>query len=212
MRCTHGQRDCTWPEGVPTRKKTTPRKDSIDGRPSTADSSGLSETSTPPTRDSTPPKPRLSNDYSQPSMPRRHSDAFVPQVKFEEDSNLRLGPEPVPPRRQLAPQGYHVHPNQNPNVLSMISEMQSYPPQRYDSAYANPTAHLHSAAAPRLIPPHPSQHHVNMRPISHQHATAQHWSQHQMMTSVNPMDSFFPNPQERHMVGSSSNDHHPRYP
>lgn len=83
-----------------------------------------------------------------------------------------------------------MHPNQNPNVLSMISEMQSYPPQRYDSAYANPTAHLHSAAAPRLIPPHPSQHHVNMRPISHQHATAQHWNQHQMMTSVNPMDSF----------------------
>jgi len=85
-----------------------------------------------------------------------------------------------------------VHPNQNPNVLSMISEMQSYPPQRYDSAYANPTAHLNSAAAPRLIPPHPSQHHVNMRPISHQHATAQHWNQHSMMTSVsvNPMDSF----------------------
>ncbi|OJA13069.1 hypothetical protein AZE42_01898 [Rhizopogon vesiculosus] len=236
MRCTHGQRDCTWPEGVPARKKSTPRKDSIDGRPSTADSSGLSETSTPPTRDSTPPKPRLSNDYNQPSMSRRQSDVFapVPPVKFEEDPNLRLGPEPDHPRRQLAPHGYHVHQNQNPNVLSMISEMQPYPPQRYDSAYANPTAHLHSTAAPRLIPPHPSQHHVNMRPISHQHATAQHWSQHQMMPSVNTMDSFvsvpwyyccyhadcipgflcrqFQNPQERHLVGPSSNDHHPRYP
>ncbi|KAJ8587158.1 hypothetical protein M405DRAFT_934903 [Rhizopogon salebrosus TDB-379] len=208
MRCTHGQRDCTWPEGVPARKKTTPRKDSIDGRPSTADSSGLSETSTPPTRDSTPPKPRLSNDYNQPSMSRRQSDVFapVPQVKFEEDQNLRLGPEPDPLRRQLAPHGYHMHPNQN---LSMISEMQPYPSQRYDPGYPNPTAHLHSSAAPRLIPPHPSQHHVNMRPMSHQHAPAQHWSQHQM---INPIDSFFPNPQERHLVGPSSNDHHPRYP
>lgn len=133
-----------------------------------------------------------------------------------------------------APQGYHVHSTQNPNVLSMISEMQPYPPQRYDSAYANPTAHLHSAAASRFIPPHPSQHHVNMRPISHQQSPTQHWSQHQMMSSVNSMDSFvsalldyniyytdfvfdsfltqFPNPQERHLVGPSSNDHHPRYP
>ncbi|KAG2150524.1 hypothetical protein DEU56DRAFT_780502 [Suillus clintonianus] len=213
MRCTHGQRDCTWPEGVPARKKSTPRKDSIDGRPSTADSSGLSETSTPPTRDSTPPKPRVSNDYNQPPMSRRHSDLFapVPQVKYEEDPNLRLGPEPDAVRRQLAPQGYPVHPNQNSNVLSMISEMQPYPPHRYDSAYANPPTHLHSAPS-RHIPPHHSQHHVNMRSMNHQPAPPQHWSQPHMMSSVNPMDSFFPHPQERNLVAPSSNDHHPRYP
>ncbi|KAG0706153.1 hypothetical protein DFH29DRAFT_903974 [Suillus ampliporus] len=220
MRCTHGQRDCTWPEGVPARKKSTPRKDSIDGRPSTADSSGLSETSTPPTRDSTPPKLRV--DYNQPPpMSRRHSDVFAPvsQVKFEEDPNLRLGPAPDAARRQLAPQGYPVHPNQNSNVLSMISEMQPYPPQRYDSPYANPANHLHSAAPPRLIPPHHSphhsqhsQHHVNMRPMNHQPPTPQHWSQPHMMTSVNPMDSFFSHPQDRNLVAPPSNDHHPRYP
>lgn len=110
---------CTWPEGVPTRKKSSSRKDSIDGRPSTADSSGLSETSTPPTRDSTPAKARVSSDYNQPPMSRRHrhvhislyvlftylcfSDLFVPvpQVKYEEDPHLRLGPEPDAARRQL---------------------------------------------------------------------------------------------------------------
>ncbi|KAI6026163.1 hypothetical protein BKA83DRAFT_675317 [Pisolithus microcarpus] len=78
MRCTHGQRDCTWPEGVPTRKKPVPKKESIDGRPSTAESSGISETSTPPTRDNTPPQyarpPAVSRRHRcrtyQPSQPR----------------------------------------------------------------------------------------------------------------------------------------------
>lgn len=68
---------CTWPEGVPTRKKSSSRKDSIDGRPSTADSSGLSETSTPPTRDSTPAKARVSSDYNQPPMSRRHRHVHI---------------------------------------------------------------------------------------------------------------------------------------
>lgn len=212
MRCTHGQRDCTWPEGVPTRKKSSSRKDSIDGRPSTADSSGISETSTPPTRDSTPAKARVSSDYNQPPMSRRHSDLFVPvpQVKYEEDPHLRLGPEPDAARRQLAPQGYPVHQNQNSNVLSMISEMQPYPPHRYDSAYATQATHVHSAVPSRHIPPHHSQHHANMRSMNHQQPP-QHWSQSHMMPSINPMDSYFPHPQERSLVAPSSNDHHPRY-
>lgn len=72
MRCTHGQRDvrqlrlfywtmlkeaqCAWPEGAPVRRRSTTRKDSLDadGRPSTAGSS-ISDSSTPPTRDHTPP-------------------------------------------------------------------------------------------------------------------------------------------------------------
>ncbi|KAM6502007.1 hypothetical protein JOM56_001984 [Amanita muscaria] len=62
MRCTHGQRECTWPEGVPARKKTVPRKESpnaLEGRPSTASSSA---SSTPPTRDPTPPRCIKSED------------------------------------------------------------------------------------------------------------------------------------------------------
>ena len=74
----HPPAQCTWPEGVPTRKKATPRKESVDGRPSTAESSGLSETSTPPTRDSTPPR-RSQAEYSLPPVvTRRHRYTYVP--------------------------------------------------------------------------------------------------------------------------------------
>ena len=81
-RCAHGQRDvsslrkrdicseshttqCTWPVGVESRKRApSKRVDSIhmdhpDVRPSTASSSGISEGSTPPTRNHTPPKREL---------------------------------------------------------------------------------------------------------------------------------------------------------
>jgi hypothetical protein len=82
-----------------------------------------------------------------------------------------------------------VHQNQNSNVLSMISEMQPYPPHRYDSAYATPATHVHSAVPSRHIPPHHSQHHANMRSMNHQQPP-QHWSQSHMMPSINPMDSY----------------------
>ncbi|KAL4074179.1 hypothetical protein J3A83DRAFT_4234175, partial [Scleroderma citrinum] len=78
MRCTHGQRDCTWPEGVPTRKKPTPKRESIDGRPSTAESSGISEASTPPTRDSTPPRRHQSEYTLPPVVSRRHRQVTPP--------------------------------------------------------------------------------------------------------------------------------------
>lgn len=77
MRCTHGSREvicpmrchrkifthrcpqCSWPEGVPARKKSVARRDEVDGRPSTAGSSGVSDASTPPARDLTPPRLNL---------------------------------------------------------------------------------------------------------------------------------------------------------
>lgn len=49
---------CTWPESAPMARHSPLRKsitDDFDGRPSTAGSSGLSDTSTPPTRNHTPP-------------------------------------------------------------------------------------------------------------------------------------------------------------
>jgi hypothetical protein len=67
MRCTHGQRECNWPEAAPVRKKS--KKDSIDeNRPSTSSSSST----TPPLRGQTPPDsgrdlyaPRTSTDMNQ---------------------------------------------------------------------------------------------------------------------------------------------------
>ncbi|KAF9244956.1 hypothetical protein BU15DRAFT_59128 [Melanogaster broomeanus] len=105
---------CTWPEGVPTRKKATPRKESLDGRPSTADSSGLSETSTPPTRDSTPPR-RPQADYTlPPAVSRRHSEPYVQP----------LGPDPEVTRRQLLPE-----PRYDPAYASAAASMHSGPPR-----------------------------------------------------------------------------------
>ncbi|TFK68660.1 hypothetical protein BDN72DRAFT_841453 [Pluteus cervinus] len=124
MRCTHGQRDCTWPEGVPPRKKAVARKDSSDTRPSTAGSSGLSESSTPPTRDNTPP--------------RRPTDAGLlplPSRRTSSDSYLQL---PIPSDADLGRRHLNVdrspYPSPSSNVLTMIPESVSYPSHpRYDN-------------------------------------------------------------------------------
>ncbi len=65
----HTAPQCSWPEGVPARKKSISRRDDVDGRPSTAGSSGLSDASTPPGRELTPP--RRSHDISLLPMPSR---------------------------------------------------------------------------------------------------------------------------------------------
>ncbi|KAF9222571.1 hypothetical protein BS17DRAFT_802813 [Gyrodon lividus] len=193
MRCTHGQRDCTWPEGVPTRKKPTPRKESLDGRPSTAESSGLSETSTPPTRDSTPPR-RAQADYNLPPvLSRRHSEPFVPP----------LGPDPEVTRRQLASHPYQLHHPSQTNVLSMIPEMPTYQSThpRYDP-YASAAPSMHSGP-PRLPgPSHASGHPLQIRPMGqhHQQPPPQHWTQPHMLPPVNPMEPFFHTPQERNLI------------
>lgn len=65
---------CTWPEGVPTRKRSATRKtrEPVDiTRPSTAGSSGLSEHSTPPTRDATPKREAV--ELSLPPQPSRRA-------------------------------------------------------------------------------------------------------------------------------------------
>ena len=70
---------CTWPEGVPSRKKPTPRReppspiDGVETRPSTAGSSGMSEAATPPTRGPTPPRRGEPVEMGIPPMvSRRH--------------------------------------------------------------------------------------------------------------------------------------------
>ncbi|KAH7929898.1 hypothetical protein BV22DRAFT_1080190 [Leucogyrophana mollusca] len=191
MRCTHGQRDCTWPEGVPVRKKATPRKESADGRPSTADSSGMSETSTPPTRDSTPPR-RVSTDFSlPPALSRRPSEPFVPPA-----------PDPDAARRQMSSHGYPMHhSNQNANVLTMIPEMSTYPQQRYETHYANTLPSLHSAP-PRLPgPSHSNQHPISIRSMGH-HIPTQQWNQPQpqLMPSLDSMGQYFSNAHERNLI------------
>ncbi|PFH53798.1 hypothetical protein AMATHDRAFT_54308 [Amanita thiersii Skay4041] len=195
MRCTHGQRDCTWPEGVPARKKTAAKKDSpIDGRPSTASSSA---SSTPPTRDPTPPRRGTLDMGLLPMASRRSSDPY-----------LQLHPmpaEPDPSRRTYLNNDrasvYSHHPNGS-NVLTMIPEATSYPTQpRYDQhAYSSATASIQS-----------SRHIMStgFRPMSHHQAVNQ-WNP--SPDSMDPYVSSFASLSERALVGHAPpNDSHTRY-
>ncbi|KAF5380400.1 hypothetical protein D9615_004600 [Tricholomella constricta] len=182
MRCTHGQRDCTWPEGVPARKKSIVRKDSADGRPSTAGSSGLSEASTPPTREHTPPR-RSNADIGLIPLPSRRVAEPYLLHPMPSDSDLarRL---PINNHDRPSSSGYSHHPTSSSNVLNMIPET-SYPTQsRYD-AYSQ-GAH--------------SSRHNGFRPLNHE------------PVGWNAQSEYFATAQDRSLVAAHiSNDPHTRY-
>ncbi|KAF5370714.1 hypothetical protein D9758_001896 [Tetrapyrgos nigripes] len=149
MRCTHGQRDCTWPEGIPARKKSVTRKDSanstptMDGRPSTAGSS-MSDGSTPPTRDHTPPRLQPL-DIDLPPLASRRTTS---------DPYLQL--HPVPDRRSTGERFAYSHPSHSGSNMSLhaLPEVSVYH-QRYD--YSQPPS---SSARPTMVGP-------GMRPLDH---------------------------------------------
>ncbi|KAI0062898.1 hypothetical protein BV25DRAFT_1824938 [Artomyces pyxidatus] len=125
IRCVHGQRDCTWPEGVPQRKKPPPKRaetlDSIDmARPSTASSSGISGGSTPPTRDHTPPKREHIELGLPPLGPRRHSEPHMhsQSMQSSSDPGHRSSLLPIPH------QHYPASSSHSSSMLSVIPEMQ----------------------------------------------------------------------------------------
>jgi len=131
MRCTHGQRDCTWPEGVPARKKPAGRKDSIDGRPSTANSSISESSGTPPTREPSPPRRHQHIDLNLMSVTtqRRPNDAYLQLQPIQTDMDVV--------RRSMSNDRPQVFPQQHPQTSSLLSMMpESYSP-RYDQ-YPNP--------------------------------------------------------------------------
>ncbi|PPQ77205.1 hypothetical protein CVT25_011051 [Psilocybe cyanescens] len=190
MRCTHGSRECSWPEGVPIRKKSVARRDD-DGRPSTAGSSSVSEASTPPERELSPPR-RNEIDLSLMPIPSRApSENYIHMHPMNSDHESS--------RRSLdRGSGYsQSHTSTNANLLSMIPES-SYP-SRYDNGYLSGTNSAHSSR--QGMPPY--------RSLSHQ--SGNHWNHHQ-----ESMDSYYGHHgglQERVMVGHGSpNDHsHTRY-
>ncbi|KJA20738.1 hypothetical protein HYPSUDRAFT_775819 [Hypholoma sublateritium FD-334 SS-4] len=137
MRCTHGSRDCSWPEGVPARKKSISRRDDVDGRPSTAGSSGLSDASTPPGRELTPPR-------------RSH------------DINLLPMPSRAPSDRSYSS---HSHPANGSNVLSMIPES-SYA-SRYDTGYLSGGPSSQSSRQGMSSAPYRNMSHQPANPWNH---------------------------------------------
>jgi len=187
MRCTHGQRECTWPEGVPARKKTVTRKDSTDARPSTASSS---TSSTPPTRDPTPPRRATIDLGLLPMASRRSSDHY-----------LHLHPmpaEPDPSRRTsyLTSNRTSAYSHAtNPNILTMIPETTSY---RYDQhGYPNATVSLQSSR--HLLS-------TGFRHLNHHQPVGQ-WD-----SPESAIDPYFSGLPERALIGHAPpNDAHTRY-
>jgi len=197
MRCAHGQRDCIWPEGVPVRKKSATRKDSVD-RPSTAGSSGPSESSTPPTRDHTPPRRAPVELGLPPLVSRRQGDSYLqlhPMV-IDQDGGRRQNGTSID--RGGSGPGYPPlhHPASNA-VLSMIPEISSYPTHtRYDQGYTGRVGPTHSSA--------PGVRMTHHQPMSQWNSS--------ILPSVDPIEPYFHNVQERNLVGHSShNDQHTRY-
>ncbi|KAF5393425.1 hypothetical protein D9757_000774 [Collybiopsis confluens] len=167
MRCTHGQRDCTWPDGAPTRKKSSVRKDSLDadGRPSTAGSS-ISEGSTPPTRHPTPPR-------IQP---------------------LELDLPPLASRRMPSGDRFaYTHPP-GPSHLSSLPETDPYISQhRYDHPYiAHPSTRPIAGPGMRSGAehvPHPVQWHVPVLAPAHVDTYEHGWWFQTILTNSSTIDT-----------------------
>ncbi|TFY79946.1 hypothetical protein EWM64_g4066 [Hericium alpestre] len=203
VRCVHGQRECTWPEGVPTKRKTSKKSadgHSVDGRPSTAGSSGLSESSTPPTRDNTPPIKRERQELGLPSLvPRRHSEPYMHTLPPTNETGHRNS-IPV-----IANGGSHYTPSGLPSTslnLSSIPEMPSSYGHSVDNRYS--TSHY--------VPPTFSRSHTGgYRSVDTPHSLA-HWQHSSVASHADPIDSYYPPIQERGLVQPAIDNHVTRYP
>ncbi|THH31795.1 hypothetical protein EUX98_g2402 [Antrodiella citrinella] len=200
MRCAHGQRECTWPDGVPARKKPTLRRDQshqqlesplespiLDARPSTAGSSGVSETSTPPTRNHTPPRREPSEASIPPLISRRPTQQQV---------QLSSIPNEVEGSRRHASHEYPVH-NSNSHLLPAMPEMSSqYTSYQQQQHYAPTSQYHHSSTMSR-------EHGSAIRSVEGTSHSGQ-WNTSSMIPHVDHIDPYFPSGQERAMVGHSS--------
>ncbi|KAI0266808.1 hypothetical protein BC834DRAFT_873618 [Gloeopeniophorella convolvens] len=218
-RCAHGQRDCTWPVGVETRKRAPPKRtestqlDLADVRPSTASSSGISEGSTPPTRNHTPPKREPLELDLPPLALRRHGSDFHGQPHHPHGHSMTSLMDPGH-RSSLLPVStssqFH-NPSSHPSSLSMIPELpNSYltlPP--VDQLYTAPPQYSSSAALSgitrvtqtsgsnyRYYESTPSMPHWMPQPAS-------------APPQLEPMDSYFSHAQDRFPAGTTSSDTQP---
>ncbi|KAI9463631.1 hypothetical protein BJY52DRAFT_926595 [Lactarius psammicola] len=214
-RCAHGQRDCTWPVGVEPRKRAPPKRvdtihmDPTDVRPSTASSSGISEGSTPPTRNHTPPKRELPELDLPPLTMRRHSDIHgQPHHSHSMTSLMDPGH-----RSSLLPvtsgSQFHAPSTSHPSTLSVIPELSNpyltLPP--VNQLYTPAPQQQYPPSAPLGIPRVTQttgsgyRYYENMQPVSH-------WMS-QAPSQLEPMDSYFSHTQDRFPTGASSSDTQP---
>ncbi|RDX55109.1 hypothetical protein OH76DRAFT_1339762 [Lentinus brumalis] len=208
VRCSHGQRECTWPEGVPTRKKPTPRReppspvDSFETRPSTAGSSGVSESATPPTRGPSPSRRGEPIEMGIPPMVSRRSSDHNVHIPVQVNDSRRPAVAPI----STSSHGYPMHSNNT--HLSAIPEIAaSYTSQhpQYLHSYPAPSHHhysqSHSTSLPRITSHHDHHNHHNHHSRGTESASPDsQWSSPQLLTPVDPIEPYFPTPQERNLI------------
>ncbi|EMD37894.1 hypothetical protein CERSUDRAFT_114532, partial [Gelatoporia subvermispora B] len=206
VRCTHGQRECTWPEGVPSRKKPVtkrepaPETSGFDTRPSTAGSSGLSEASTPPIRDHTPPKREPIELGLPPMASRRHPDPSMHMPIMTNESGLARRQQTLAPIASASGHGYPMHSNSHTHGLPALPEMSSsysnHATQYHHSYSGHQYGHTQSLALPRVSAQH------DMHPVRSVESSSHsgQWSSPPMLTPVDPIEPFFPTVQERNLI------------
>ncbi|KAF7315442.1 Zn(2)-C6 fungal-type domain-containing protein [Mycena indigotica] len=198
MRCAHGQRDCTWPDGVATtRKRASSVKDSPDT--STAPSSaspGISEASSPTsTRGHSPPQrspvelslprdlnlpPLLSNRRQDPGYhlpPMHHHSPDIDSPRRDYDRRRYSPPAPMPMVHDVPQQQHYSR----------------YEPFQTNGHIQMPPRHTLASSVRSTMGHHPSMQH-------HQ------WSPPPPPLMTPPEQYYQP---ERPLV---SNDHMARYP
>lgn len=189
-RCTHGHRECTWPKGVPVRKKTSGRKDSIDGRSSTAGSSISESSGTPPTREPSPHHQQqidIDLDLMALTTRKRLNDAYLQLQPIQTDLDATR-----PSMSSDRPPAYPSQYNPASNMFSMITEA-SYQ-SRYDP-YPSP---IQRATVPQ-----------HYRSMSHQHLAQ--WSCPDQMDPYVRDPYQYPMPQDRALVAHMSASDSHRY-
>ncbi|KAJ7079110.1 hypothetical protein B0H15DRAFT_914264 [Mycena belliarum] len=177
MRCTHGQRDCTWPDGVPARKRATSIKDSPDGRPSTESSTASPGTSSPSsTRGHSPPQ-RAPIELNLPPLlsSRRQESTYLPRMQ-QHPSELELDPPrrdyPRERGRYSPPEssGSHSHSMLIPEISAYPTQSRSYEQQAYTStghhsAHSGASRHTLAASSVRSTMGHPAMQQWSPPPI-----------------------------------------------
>ncbi|KIM91874.1 hypothetical protein PILCRDRAFT_51 [Piloderma croceum F 1598] len=211
IRCTHGQRDCTWPETVPVASDSTSQMstaDNFDCLPSTAECSGISDASSPPTRNHTPPI----GHHLPLSLPalslRRQSEPYlhINQIPHQPARGRRQSVADFDPTSTVQDHSMHQS-NLNPGPVSMIPGTASYPSRsRYENNYSN-TIHPLAHPVPRRGTSKTQR--VGDRFMPHP-ASGTQWEP-PILPSLDPIDPFFQNAQERNLVGYASNDYRARY-
>ncbi|KAI0745764.1 fungal-specific transcription factor domain-containing protein [Earliella scabrosa] len=202
VRCSHGQRECTWPEGVPTRKKPAPRReppspvDGIETRPSTAGSSGLSDAATPPTRGPTPPRRGEPVEMGIPPMvSRRHSDPNA-NIPLSVNDSRRPAVAPV----STSSHGYPMH-SSNTHGLHAIPEIAaSYTSQQHQYLHNYPASSHHYSQSHSTPLPRITAHHDPHSRGTDSASPDSQWSSPSLLTPVDPIEPYFPTPQERNLI------------